>query len=283
MSVFRASNTPGTDWSVPVQRGPYPAGYLDQDGPTERLYLLEDEAEPPAEPDEPAFEEPARHRGAAYAVAIALIALFASGGASLIAWHALARADQAAGSMASMHVPSPPGASVVAPSEAASASAPAPTVAGSALLYAQEPLQIQVDCGAAAFIDLDGQPRVDAPEQQSDLRYDNRCGSDGPTLSIGPGAQAGAHVADPDTDRPGCADAIGTDALEDGEAVPVQKGTVLCVSAAASLDLVEVTGLGRNGAASLRATGWMPMAVSPSPSVDTDEDVVPSDEATPGD
>src|SRR3954467_15021097 len=106
MSIFRASNTPGTDWSVPVQRGPYPPGHLDQDGSTERLYTpadayaLPDEPEPLAEPgfDDPGgdardydgsgIDQPERRRGAASAVAIALIALLASGGASLMAWHA---------------------------------------------------------------------------------------------------------------------------------------------------------------------------------------------------
>jgi hypothetical protein len=276
MSTFRASNTPATDWSVPVQRGPYPPGYLDADGPTERLYVPADEPEPLAEPDEAPLPEPDESRGAAYAVAIALIALFASGGAALMAWNALHQASEANGAMAAMHprvapaVPARP--TFVLPSAITSASAPAPSALGPAmpvpsasgatLLYGQEPVSIQVDCGADALLELDGRPRLDGPEQNADVRYDNECGADGPTLALGPGAVSGAHVTDPDAGRLDCADALKDQPLDAGEAVPVQKGTVLCVATPGTLAVVEVTGLGTRGVASLRVTGWLP--VSPS-------------------
>jgi hypothetical protein len=273
MSVFRASNTPETDWSVPVQRGPYPAGYPDPEGPTERLFVPDDEPEPLAEPEEPFPEDPdqGRRRAVLTALIIAALALLASGTAVGISVHALRKADDAR-SMMTMHRPVPPPTrpptttgSVVAPPPAVSGS-PVPSSGSTAspsvspsgpLIYAQEPVRVTVDCGETALIDLDGpKPRQGAPEAQADLRYDNRCGGGGSLLAPGPGALAGSHVTDPDTDRPGCADALATNPLEAGDSVPVQKGTVLCVATAGSLSLVEVTGLGDEGVVSLRITGW---------------------------
>ena len=73
MSVFRASNTPQTDWSVPVQRGPYPPEYTDQEEPTERIYLAGNEPEPLAEPgEEPYPEDPDERRRRAVAVALCI-------------------------------------------------------------------------------------------------------------------------------------------------------------------------------------------------------------------
>jgi hypothetical protein len=295
MSTFRASNTPATDWSVPVQRGPYPSGYLDADGPTERLYVPADEPEPLAEPDEPPLPESDEGRGAAYAVAIALIALFASGGAALMAWNALHQAGEANGAMSAMHRPAPAPAparpTFVQPSAVASALpsvSPMPSASGASLLYGQEPLAISVGCGDDALLSVDGaKPQLGAPEQSADLTYDNECSVDGPTLMLGPGAVGGAHVTDPDSGRLDCADAIRDHPLDPATAVPVQKGTVVCVATAQTLAVVEVTGLGNQGVASVRVTGWQPVPVarsaSASPqapaSADAPEDV-PSDTAT---
>jgi hypothetical protein len=289
MSVFRASNSAAdTDWSVPTPRGPYPVNpsQSDPDGPTQRLYHPADEPEPLAEPDEPYFDEPARrNRGVTLALVIAALALIASGGASAIAWHAMGLADEA-GSMMDMHMP--PAAPSVVPSAVptVAASTAVPAASGYSLTYAQEPLQIRAACGAAALVDLD-RPRVDAPEQQSDLRYDNRCGADGPLLSVGPGAQAGSHIADPDADAPGCAEAVRTSPLEAGESVPVQKGTVFCLLTTAAagarpaLALVEVTGVDAKGAASLRATAWTVPAGAPPDQATPPDAAAPSDRATP--
>jgi hypothetical protein len=301
MSTFRASNTPATDWSVPVQRGPYPLGYLDTDGPTERLYVPADEPEPLAEPDEPPPEEPGEGRGAAYAVAIALIALFASGGAALMAWNALHQAGQANSALVALRAPDrapavPARPTFVLPSAMASApvasgpasapvasgpasALPVPSVSGASLLYGQEPVSIQVDCDSSALLDLDGKPQLDPPEQSADLRYDNDCGVDGPTLALGPGSVGGAHVTDPDTGRLDCADAIRDQPLDPGEAMPVQKGTVVCVATPGTLAVVEVTGVGAHGTASLRVTGWQPVAPSASDPAAGPGDV-PSDGAT---
>lgn len=292
MSTFRASNTPATGRSIPVQRSPYPPGYLDADGPTERLSGPADEPEPPAEPAEPTEPrrpDPDESRGAAYAVAIALIALFASGGAALMAWNALRQASEAGGAVAAMHPPVPraparptfvlpsPGAS--APAAPASAPvSPMPSASGASLLYGQEPLAVAVDCDAEALISVDGpQPSLNAPEQNADLRYDNACGADGPTLALGPGAVAGAHVTDPDSGRLDCADAVRDHPLETGDTVPVQTGTVMCVATAGTLAVVEVTGLDRQGAASLRVTGWQPVPAATPAGGPSD---VPSDPAT---
>jgi hypothetical protein len=289
MSTFRASNTPATDWSVPVQRGPYPPGYLDTDGPTERLYAPADEPEPLAEPDEPPLPELQEGRGAAYAVAIALIALFASGGAALMAWNALHEASEASGAMAALHRPAPtppvpahptfvtPSMTASVPGPSASVPVVVPSVSGASLLYGQEPISIDVDCDGDALLEVDGRPRLDAGRQEADLRYDNQCGADGPTLALGPGATAAAHVTDPDPGRLDCADALRDDPLDPGEAVPVQTGTVLCVATPDTLAVVEVTSLGRHGVAGLRVTGWQPVTSSAAPS-----DVPSSGASTPG-
>jgi hypothetical protein len=268
MSVFRANNTPDTDWTVPVQRGPYPANtqYTDTDPPTERLFQASDEPEPLAEPDEPAepfFDIPEPHRHLV-ALVIASLALVASG----VAWVVAVRARGHAGSTAAMHMPMSVATARAAPAPArstaaaATASSPgtppvaAPTPSDATLLYAQEPLQIQVGCGSAAKIDLDRPPRVGAADDKADLRYDNRCGPAGTLFFVGTGARAVSHVTDAYLDRAGCADAIATNPLDADEGVLVVKGTVLCVATADTLALVEVTGLAARGAASLRVTGW---------------------------
>jgi hypothetical protein len=282
MSVFRANNTPDTDWTVPVQRGPYPANaqYPESDAPTERLFQPSDEPEPLAEPDEPAepfidIPEPHRHRVVLVALVIASLALVASGVAWVVAFRAMGRA----GSMATMHLPMSVAPAGVGPATVRStaAAAPntpavaAPAAAGAGLLYAQEPLQIQVGCGSTAKIDLDRPPGVGATDDKADLRYDNRCGLAGTLFFIGAGARTVSHVTDPTLDRPGCADAITTNPLDADEGVLVVKGTVLCVATADTIALVEVTGVTAHGAASLRATGWTASA-----------EVLPSTGASPG-
>jgi hypothetical protein len=259
MSVFRGSNTPDTDWSVPVQRTPYPPRLEDPDGPTERIYLPEDYTDPDI--DVPLVDEP-RRRGRAVVVALvlAVLALAASAAASWVAWQALGRAD------AAMPMPAP------APAPAV----PSPSVFASAddtpMVYAQEPVRLTADCGSSVRLDVDGaKPRVGGPAGQGDLRFDNRCGRDGAMLAAGDGAQAVSHVSDAYTDRPGCADAVRTDRLDAGDSVPVTKGTVLCVRTASMLALVEVTSVGPAGTADLRVTGWRPSS-----------DVVPSGRASPG-
>jgi hypothetical protein len=312
VSLFRASDPAAdADWSVPTPRGPYPVNpsYPDPDAPTQRLYQPIDEPEPLAEPDEPEPYEPLpaehrshRSRGVLLALVIAVLALLASGGASYIAWTAQGRAE-------AMHMPGT--APVPVTSTVAATSAPAPQAttpeavpSGYTLKYAQEPLQIKVPCDGMALVDLDA-PRLDAPEQESDLRYDNRCGAAGPLLSVGPGGQRGSHITDAEADAPSCADAVDTEPLDPGESVPAQKGTVLCIRTGGAtgaqpvLALVEVTGLGANGVASLRATAWTAPATADATSSesaatdqatlapddtepDVPEDDVPSEGAGPG-
>jgi hypothetical protein len=292
MSVFRANNTPDTDWTVPVQRGPYPvnAPYADPDAPTERLVQPSDEPEPPAEPDGPNgpdgpaerffdIPEPHRHLAVLVALVIASVALVASG----VAWVVALRAMGQSGSMATMHLPmgaAPAGAASATARSAVAASpsrppAAAPASADPALLYAQEPLQIQVGCGSSAKIDLDRPRGVGATDDKADLRYDNRCGPAGALFFIGTGARTVSHVTDPYLDRPGCADAIAGRPLDADEGVLVVKGTVLCVATADTIALVEVTGVAAHGAVTLRATAWKAVAGAAG--------VVGSTGASPGD
>jgi hypothetical protein len=195
---------------------------------------------------------------------ISVIALALAGGATVSAWQAIDTANRAA---AMKHTP------VAAPAALPSAGSPAvvsasaaiPSPAGYVMKYAQEPLLLTPRCGTSTLVDLDTH-RADAPEPRGDLRYHNICSADGPLLGLGAGARAAAVVADADTDAPGCADAVRNGPLEEGDDVPVQKGTVLCVltgtaGAAPVLALVEVTGLDATGRVSMRATAWSAAAL----------------------
>ncbi|MBL7261248.1 hypothetical protein [Paractinoplanes lichenicola] len=223
MSTFRAtSNTP------PKARDPFPAGPPRSeipDGPTEKLG-----EGPPVK---------RRNWGLFLATALALFALNVAGVAIFVAWRAsyLARA-------ALQQQP-----------VAATAAAPAGDFDVS---YAQEPLRVQVGCSAVLFLDLD-EPRSNAGEKVSDLRYDSRCGDQLPSLTLGSGAAGGSQVRSNDTDAAGCARAIRTSPIGPGASVPVRKGAVLCVLTAASparMVLVEITDVGRTGTAGMRATSW---------------------------
>jgi cytoskeletal protein RodZ len=270
MSVFRANNaSPDRTWSVPHPR---PAWTELDEAPTERLY----EAEP-----EPAEDPPPprpRRGGVMSAVLLAVLALIVSAVALYFAWRAMAvagtRPDAAPSAAAAPSYVSPsepalsaeptePAASAPS-SAAASVPASASADAGYPVSYAEQPLQVQVGCAAVMYLDLD-EPRADADQQRSDLRYDSRCGTGGPVLTLAPGAEAAGQVTDPETDAAGCAQAIRTSPLGVNAEVPVQKGTLLCVLTSATdaedrgdrprMVLVEVTEAGE-GSAAMRATSW---------------------------
>ena len=174
-------------------------------------------------------------------VLLALLALNVAMVAVFIAWRAgtIARAAAAEAS--------PP-----------AAVSPVATRENYAVSYAQEPLRVQVGCSAVLFVDLD-EPRANAGEQVSDLRYDSRCGDQPPRLTLGPGAAGGSQVRDSDTDAAGCEKAIRTSPIGPGANVEVRKGAVLCVLTAAKpaeLVLVEITDVGKTGTAGMRATSW---------------------------
>jgi hypothetical protein len=174
-------------------------------------------------------------------VLIAILALAVSAVAGLASWRAL--------NVAQRH----PAAAVAAPPAAAT-----PDTTDFSVAYAQEPLRVQVGCSAVLFVDLD-EPRSNADERVSDLRYDSNCGKQAPRLTLGPGAAGGAQIKDADTDAAGCERAIRTSPLGPGASAEVKKGTVLCVLTAgtpASMALVEVTDVGQTGTAGMRATSW---------------------------
>jgi hypothetical protein len=186
-----------------------------------------------------------RSRGHLFVLVVAMLALNLAGVAGLLAWRAfgLARVT-AAGER-------PP------PATPGTTRAPEART-GYSVAYAQEPLRVQVGCSAVMFLDLD-EPRANAGENVSDLRYDSRCGMQPPDLTLGPGATAGAQVTGGDLDAAGCGEAIRTSPLGPGAAVEVRKGAELCVLTAASppdMVLVEVTDVGRTGLAGMRATSW---------------------------
>jgi hypothetical protein len=206
------------------------------DGPTQRI-------------DKKTIRRGRRNRSNLLVLVVAMLALNVAGVAGLLAWRAfgLARAMATVGGHAAP----------AAPATRAAITAP-PTVVGYAVAYAQEPLRVQVGCSAVMFLDLD-EPRANAGENVSDLRYDSRCGTHPPDLTLGPGATAGAQVTGADIDAAGCSEAIRTSPLGPGASVEVKKGAELCVLTAATppeMVLVEVTDVGQTGMAGMRATSW---------------------------
>ncbi|MCU7724837.1 hypothetical protein ODJ79_14015 [Actinoplanes sp. KI2] len=228
MSLFRAANNVNT----PPPTDPYPINRPREDtipdGPTERI-------------DERTARR-RRDRVAWLGVLVAVFALVTSSIAVFAGWRAMNLAR------------------LVATTMTAGAGAPAagPRTTGFTVTYAQEPLRVQVGCSAVLFLDLD-EPRANADEKVSDLRYDSRCGQDLPRLTLGPGAAAGAQVKDGNTDAEGCQQAIRNSPIGPGGSVEVRKGVTLCVLTAAippSMSLVEVTDVGATGTAGMRATSW---------------------------
>ena len=227
MSVFRAANNVNKPPNDPYRiNRPHPDPV--PDGPTERI-------------DERAIRR-RRDRIVWLGVLVAVCALVTSSIAVFAAWRAMNLSR------------------LVATALGAGAGGPAaePRATGFAVAYAQEPLRVQVGCSAVLFLDLD-EPRANADEKVSDLRYDSRCGQDAPRLTLGPGAAAGAQVRDSDTDAEGCQQAIRTSPIGPGGSVQVRKGATLCVLTAAippSMSLVEITDVGTAGTAGMRATSW---------------------------
>ena len=229
MSIFRAANNVNKP-----PHDPYPINRPHQDGipdgPTERI-------------DERTARR-RRDRLLWLGVAIAVFALVTSSIAAFAGWRAMNLARLVATAMAA------------GPSAGAPATAPQAT--GFTVTYAQEPLRVQVGCAAVLFLDLD-EPRANADEKVSDLRYDSRCGQEPPRLTLGPGAASGAQVKNSDTDAEGCQQAIRTSPIGPGGSVEVRKGVTLCVLTAAvppSMSLVEITDVGTTGTAGMRATSW---------------------------
>jgi hypothetical protein len=227
MSLFRAANN--VNKPSGTNEGPYPinrprAEPPIPDGPTERIDAAQRR----------------RDRLAWLGMLIAVFALITSSISALAAWQAMKVSR------------------MVATTRPAPAARTHDDGTGFHVTYAQEPLKVQVGCSAVLFVDLD-EPRANADERVSDLRYDSRCGTDAPHLTLGPGAAAGAEVKDLDLDAAGCERAIRNSPIGPGGSVEVRKGAVLCVLTAATpaaMALVEVTDVGRTGTAGMRATSW---------------------------
>jgi hypothetical protein len=225
MSLFKTTNRNLPAEAYPINRvreDPIP------DGPTERI--SKKTQRPVGRP----------RNWAVLALVVAMLALNVAGVAGLLAWRAVkTRAVEAA--------------------PAKTVPTVAPQVGGGySVAYAQEPLRVQVGCSAVMFLDLD-EPRANAGENVSDLRYDSRCGNQAPSLTLGPGATSGAQVSTSDIDAAGCGEAIRSSPLGPGASVEVRKGAALCVLTAADppdMVLVEVTDVGQTGIAGMRATSW---------------------------
>jgi hypothetical protein len=227
MSLFKTSNRNSPTEAYPINRAreePIP------DGPTE----------PIGEKHQRTGKKAARRGWGVVPLVVAMLALNVAGVAGVLAWRALKT-----------------GAIRAAPQTTAPVTAPEAADSYS-VAYAQEPLRVQVGCSAVMFLDLD-EPRANAGENVSDLRYDSRCGNQPPSLTLGPGAAAGAQVSTSDIDAAGCGEAIRTSPLGPGASVEVRKGAALCVLTAAdppAMVLVEVTAVGQTGIAGMRATSW---------------------------
>jgi hypothetical protein len=228
MSLFKTTNRNLTNEPYPINRVPEEPI---PDGPTQRI-------------DKKMQRRGRRRNWGVLALVVAMLALNLAGVAGLLAWRAMKTTAMKSNVRA-------------APQEPVTATAPE-AGGGYSVAYAQEPLRVQVGCSAVMFLDLD-EPRANAGENVSDLRYDSRCGSQPPSLTLGPGANSGAQVSTTDIDAAGCDEAIRTRPLGPGASVEVRKGAALCVLTAAvppDMVLVEVTDVGQTGIAGMRATSW---------------------------
>ena len=207
--------------------------------------------EPDRAPEDPAKAATGRPRRASVlpAVLLSLLALLISAVSGLFSWHAFETVREPA-----------PDRPFAAPQPRPATSRPArPTEPPYyPVAYAKEPLRIDATCASVVHLDLD-EPRADAAESLADLRYEVRCGSVPPRLSLGAGAAGGSRQAGADTDAAGCDRAVRTSPLGRGLTVDARRGTALCVLTAAvpaELVLVEIVDVGGSGTAGLRATSW---------------------------
>lgn len=187
--------------------------------------------------------------GATLAVLFSLLALLAATAAGLFSWRTFEAVRAAR---------SPQPATVPAAATPRTPAARPPQPEQYRVVYAKEPLRLQLSCAAVLHLDLD-EPRADVAENLADLRYEGGCGARPPRLSIGAGAAAASIRASADTDAGGCDRAVRTSPLGRGLQVTVQKDTALCVLTAevpAELVLVEIIDVGGSGTADLRATSW---------------------------
>src|SRR3954463_5904371 len=194
MSVFRTANNSTTTEdkreSYPINR---PSEEPLSDGPTERIDKEQHGGRP----------RRGVNGGVFFAFLMGAVALPLAVIAGVVAWRALRVARVAADAMVAHGDAAPVTPAVSATPEAS---------AGYSVAYAQEPLRVQVGCSAVMYLDLD-EPRADADEQVSDLRYDSRCGKEAPRLTLGPGAAGGAQIQSTDTDAADCERAIRTSPL----------------------------------------------------------------------
>ncbi len=295
MSASSSPVPPGSDdWSgPPAADGIYRSGGGLFDDATQRLSGPTDA--PPDAGTDPDAEPARRPRGrwAVFAVVLATLALVAAVASAAFAWQAFDRAD-AARTIAVRLQPIGASAASIEPTAEISAEPSAepsddpglllessagpdpsaePTDAATdgptqapAAGYQQEPMKFQIGCSAALFVDLD-EPRANVDDTHHDLRYDSRCGTNNPTLALGPGADGGSQAAADTRTAADCEKQIRTSPLGPRAVVPVRKGLLLCVLTSLAdarerddtqkLVLLEVTGLSDRGTASLRATSWI--------------------------
>ena len=301
MSASSPPVPPGSDdWSGPqASDGLYRSGGGPFDDATQRLSRPTDA---PPDTDSDGDAGPARRprgRWAVFAVVLATLALVAAVASAAFAWQAFDRADAARTIAVRLQPVGSTGTSIeptadisAEPYDAASAGpsddpglllessaepdpdasagptdgpTDGPTQAPTAG-YQQEPMKFQIGCSAALFVDLD-EPRANVDDTHHDLRYDSRCGTNNPTLALGPGADGGSQVSADTRTAADCDKQIRTSPLGPRAVVAVRKGLMLCVLTSLAdarerddtqkLVLLEVTGLSDRGTASLRATSWI--------------------------
>lgn len=217
---------------------------------SDRLVAEESVTERAAAGTGSASVRPRRRRrfGVALAVCFSILALAGAVASGLLSWRTFEQMERI--------MPAP--AAAISPPVADAEPTRPPEPERYPVSYAKEPLRLDLACATWIHLDLD-EPRADVAETVADLRYESRCGTEPPKLTLGAGAAAGSRQVSADTDAAGCDRAIRTSPLGRGLQVEVKKGAALCVLTAADpaeLVLVEIIDVGGSGTAGLRATSW---------------------------
>ncbi|MCW3845146.1 hypothetical protein ONA70_34270 [Micromonospora yasonensis] len=130
--------------------------------------------------------------------------------------------------------------------------------------YEKESLVLKANCADSMYADVD-EARAQNDSNGADIRFTRGCGNEPSTLRLEDGVE-GTDVATSGMRPQECADKIRTALIAENQAVPVRKGTAICITTDYGdakahgrpwrMALIEVVGVANDGAATLQVTGW---------------------------
>ncbi|MEV0429280.1 hypothetical protein [Micromonospora sp. NPDC050495] len=130
--------------------------------------------------------------------------------------------------------------------------------------YDKQPLTFKVPCSNRMYADLD-EPRVMNESTGAEIKFTMGCGNTPSYFTLQDGVD-GSEDASAGMLPPACGDKIRTAPIATGAAIPVRKGTAICVTTDYGnarahgepwrMILLEVMGVANDGAATVRVTAW---------------------------